>query len=173
MPLEKLTQWRREQKEWLLQNPVPYTPAQREEHFDKFPRHLQSWLDAGHGSRILEIPEVRQLVQDALGFFNGRRYQLDAFTIACNPVHAIVTPFAEFELSEVLHSWKSFTAHKIVKMEGASRRLQAAQAETSRKTPVVWQKESFDHIVRSPESLEKFRAYIRAHEPNDYGACSE
>ena len=27
----------------------------------------------------------------------------------------------------------------------------------------VWQKESFDHIVRSPESLEKFRAYIRAH----------
>lgn len=30
-------------------------------------------------------------------------------------------------------------------------------------TMAVWQKESFDHIVRSPESLEKFRAYIRAH----------
>jgi type I restriction enzyme R subunit len=27
----------------------------------------------------------------------------------------------------------------------------------------VWQKESFDHIVRSPASLEKFRAYIRGH----------
>lgn len=30
-------------------------------------------------------------------------------------------------------------------------------------TLTVWQKESFDHIVRSPESLEKFRQYIRAH----------
>jgi type I restriction enzyme R subunit len=29
----------------------------------------------------------------------------------------------------------------------------------------VWQKESFDHIVRSPASLAKFREYILAHNP--------
>ena len=27
----------------------------------------------------------------------------------------------------------------------------------------IWQKESFDHLVRSPESLQRFRRYIQAH----------
>jgi REP element-mobilizing transposase RayT len=163
--------------------------VQCEEYFEKFPRRLQSWLDAGSGSRILEIPEVKQLIREALRFFDGQRYQLDEFIVASNHVHAIVTPFAEFELSRILHSWKSFTAHEILKIEAASRRLQASHAEAScgevgvaaesRKsspgppTQTVWQKESFDHIVRSPESLEKFRAYIRAHDPKHSGACSD
>jgi REP element-mobilizing transposase RayT len=132
LPQEKLTQWRREQNEWLRQNPGPHTPAQREEYFDKFPRRLQSWLDAGRGSRILEIPAVNQLVHGALRFFDGQRYQLDELTVASNHVHVIVTPFAEFELSQILHSWKSFTAHQILKIEAASRRLQGMRTEASR-----------------------------------------
>jgi REP element-mobilizing transposase RayT len=173
---EKLALWRQEHHKWLRENPAPHTPAQRQEYFDKFPRRLQSWLDAGRGSRILEIPEVKQLIRDALQFFDGQRYQLDEFTIASNHVHAIVTPFGEFELSGILHSWKSFTAHKIVKIETSLRRLRDAQAceDLSRlQAPIVWQKETFDHIVRSPDSLGKFREYIRAHEPNNNGACSE
>jgi type I restriction enzyme R subunit len=33
----------------------------------------------------------------------------------------------------------------------------------SEKAIAVWQRESFDHIVRNPASMEKFREYIRAH----------
>jgi REP element-mobilizing transposase RayT len=176
LPLEKLALWRREQQAWLRQNPTPHTPAQRQEYFDRFPRRLQTWLDAGCGSRILGVPEVNLLVREALQFFDGQRYKLDEFVVASNHVHAILTPFDEFELSDILHSWKSFTAHKIVKIKIALDRLQGAKAGgnlSKLQTPIVWQKESFDHIVRSPESLGKFRDYIRAHDQNDSGACSD
>jgi hypothetical protein len=48
--------------------------------------------------------------------------------VAANHVHVLVTPHGENELSAILHSWKSFTAHKILKVEAASRRLSAALA---------------------------------------------
>ena len=196
LPQEKLTQWREEQEQWLRSNPEPHTPEQREDYYKRFPRRLQAWLDAGHGSRILDIPEVKALVEGALQFFNGKRYHLDEFVVASNHVHALVTPLPDSELSDILHSWKSYTAHEILKVEEASRRLFAARqprgtakypaAETkaaaafpnrpgrdqspdgfSADSLAVWQKESFDHIVRSPASLEKFRAYIQAHKSSD------
>ena len=34
----------------------------------------------------------------------------------------------------------------------------------------IWQKESFDHIVRSPDSLEKIRVYIRGHQTDRSGS---
>jgi type I restriction enzyme R subunit len=37
----------------------------------------------------------------------------------------------------------------------------------SNESTQVWQKESFDHIVRSPDSLEKFRDYIRSHKTDE------
>lgn len=45
-------------------------------------------------------------------------------------------------LEKVLHSWKSFTAHEID--EG-----------------VIWQREYFDRVIRSPGHFTETRAYIR------------
>jgi REP element-mobilizing transposase RayT len=64
-----------------------------------------------------------------------------------NHVHAIVAPLGEHLLSSIVHSLKSFTANKINEALG--------------RCGAFWQKESFDHIVRSTDSLEKFRRYIR------------
>jgi len=47
-------------------------------------------------------------------------------------------------------------ANEAEKVEAASRRFSSGLQ--------VWQKESFDHIVRSPASMERLCAYIRAHE---------
>jgi REP element-mobilizing transposase RayT len=139
----------------------------------------------------LALPEVKELVENALRHFDGERYRLDEFAVAPNHVHVLVSPLGEHQLSQILHSWKSFTAHEILKVEAASRRLsesqnqrrdasatlksESEQSETqgvqsgggvpppSERPHVVWQRESFDHIVRSPASMEKFREYIRAH----------
>jgi type I restriction enzyme R subunit len=192
LPQERLNQWRKELGDWMHQHPEPHDEATRQEFYDRFPARLQRWLDAGYGSCVLSIPEVRSIVENALRHFNGERYDLDELAVASNHVHVLVTPLGEYELSDILHSWKSFTAHEILKVEAASRRLSAAQltrtpvnysgtkvAAASRRdldmnksrdgssTVTVWQKESFDHIVRSPESLDKFRAYIRAHNKVD------
>ena len=50
-------------------------------------------------------------------------------------------------LSAILHSWKSFTAHRLVKYHGM--------------TAPVWMDENFNHIVRSDAQRMHFRSYIR------------
>jgi REP element-mobilizing transposase RayT len=62
-----------------------------------------------------------------------------------NHVHAVVTPFSGFALPEILHSWKSFTAHKINSVLGKNGR--------------VWEEDSFDHIVRDENAFERFVIY--------------
>jgi len=102
-------------------------------------------LDPSSGACILNEPELAAVVENALLFFQGERYALSAWCVMPNHAHAVVTPFVEHSLSETLQSWKSYSAHEI------NRRL-------NRKGR-VWQKESFDHLVRNEESFEKFVAY--------------
>lgn len=148
LPQSKLRQWNEELRVWRERHPEPHDEATRREFFRLFPKRIQDWLDAGYGSCPFRDPHHRQVVENALRHFNGERYYLDEFVVAVNHVHVILTPLGEHSLSSILHSWKSFTAHKI--------HLPGSRGQ-------LWQEESFDHIVRSPESLERFRQYIREH----------
>jgi type I restriction enzyme R subunit len=154
LPQEKLKIYSQERELWLVNNPEPHSPEQKADYFERFPKRLQEWVDAGYGSMILKDPAANRIVTDAIRHFEGARYTLDEFVVAANHVHALLTPKEGHELGEILHSWKSFTAKEILKLPVAAR--------LSTK-PTVWQKESWDHIVRSERSLEKFREYIRAH----------
>ncbi len=72
---------------------------------------------------------------------------LDKFVVMPNHVHVIVIPRGEGTFSKITHSWKSYTAielNKIINQRGP-----------------VWMPESFDHIIRSPELLERIRQYIK------------
>ena len=147
LPREKLAQWESERADWVRNHPEPHSGADRREYFELFSERFQQWLDQGHGACVLAQPELKQIVEGALRHFDGQRYRLGEFVIMPNHVHALVTPLDEHELSAILHSWKSFTATEINKRLG--------------KSGAFWQKESFDHIVRSPASLEKFAHYTR------------
>jgi REP element-mobilizing transposase RayT len=127
LPQEKVVQWQLEMQRWLQQHPEPHDAYVRQEFYNRFPASLQRWIDAGYGSCILEICAVRELVEKAIRHFQGERYSLDAFVVASNHVHVLVTPLVDHQLSKILHSWKSFTAHQILKLEATSRRLAAAQ----------------------------------------------
>jgi REP element-mobilizing transposase RayT len=108
------------------------------------------------GSCILGKPEIAAIVQNALLFFERKRYHLAAWVVMPNHVHAIVTPLAGFNLSSILHSWKSFTANQINKTLG--------------RTGALWERESFDHLVRSPENLDHFVRYVE-NNPVEAGLC--
>lgn len=90
---------------------------------------------------------VSALVEDVLRYYDGERYELGEYVVMPNHVHAVVAPLQGYELSTVLQTWKSYSAHKINALVGRKGKL--------------WQKETFDHIVRSPEQLERINAYIR------------
>ena len=149
LPQEKLRQWQLEKERWLHDHPEPCDEKSKREFYEKFPERLQCWLDQEYGECVLQEQNCKKIVEGALLHFDGKRYDLNEFVIMPNHVHVLVTPKAGHELSKILHSWKSFTATEINKRTG--------------KSGAFWQKESFDHIVRSPAQVERIRQYIKDH----------
>ncbi len=147
MPQEKLKQRLFQKEQWLLEHPEPHAPADQEEYHRLFTDRLQEWLDAGYGKCWLRDPKVSKLVEEAIRFFDGERYLLGTYVVMPNHVHVLVRPIAGHTLSEILHSWKSFTSNKI----NEALELQGT----------VWLDESFDCLVRNEVQLEKYATYIR------------
>jgi REP element-mobilizing transposase RayT len=83
---------------------------------------------------------------------DGHRIRLHAVVIMLDHVHLLLSVLRDedgwpYELSVILQSLKSSSAHSI-------------NRETYHSGP-VWQDESFDHVLRSEESLDKKIEYIR------------
>ena len=146
IPQSKLVQWETELREWLRRHPPPRTAEQEQEYAEQFAERFHGWLDEGLGGCWLRQPELSAVVEQALRFFDSQRYWLGHFVVMPNHVHVLVRPLGAHTLSEILHSWKSFTAKKI----------NAALGREGR----VWQDESFDCIVRDAAALERFSSYI-------------
>ena len=109
------------------------------------------------GSCLLGRPEAAETVNGALSHFDGDRYELISWCVMPNHVHVIFTPGISYTCDKILHSWKSFTAHAI------NRALHRIGR--------VWERESFDHLVRSPAALERFVAYTQMN-PVKAGLCT-
>src|SRR5690606_14939287 len=111
LPQACLQQWLTEKEQWLAAHPEPRDPEAMQEFYQRFPERIEHWLDQGHGACHLKQPDIRKIVEDALRHFDGQRYRLDEFAVAGNHVHVLVTPKDGHDLSDILHSWKSFTAN--------------------------------------------------------------
>jgi REP element-mobilizing transposase RayT len=160
LPAATLQQWRAERHAWLAVNPEPWTRAQEQEYYRRFAQRVELWLDSGSGSCVLSLPAVQELVANALRNFDGQRYALGFFVVATNHVHAIVTPNPGVQLADILHTWKSYTAKQILKIPTAAAQLARSR---SHQTNTVWQKEYYDHIVRSPAEFYNIEQYIQRH----------
>ena len=146
LPLGKLAKFRRERDQWLSDHPEPRTTEQEQEFHDHFSKTIEKWLDAGSGSRVLQRPEIAEIVAANLFHFEGTRYTIEGFVIMPNHVHVLVHLAEGETLSEILHAWKSFTSKRIgavLNQEG-----------------VIWQDEYFDTLVRGTEHLYDLRQYI-------------
>jgi len=102
---------------------------------------LDQQLDRGQGSCILR--EHGDLVADALKFFDRERYELHAWCVMPNHVHVVVYLEHGADLENVLHSWKSYTAHEIGRGH-------------------IWMKEYFDRVIRSPRDYADTCTYVKA-----------
>ncbi|CAA6676997.1 MULTISPECIES: transposase [unclassified Lentimonas] len=149
IPKEKLSQWKHEFEQWLTRNPKPWNKEQLDEYQTHFARKIEVWLDRGYGSNLFRDPSYAQIVEDCLLKFDQDRYKIDCYTIASNHAHALVVPTRDNELHGILKSWKGVSARNINKVR--------------RTNGTIWQKESYDHIVRNASSLERIRKYIRDH----------
>ncbi len=127
----------RKEREELLRQEEAHGQLSRENRqrvYALFSDRVDKLLDSGKGKCILRDPANAKTVQDALLHFNGNRYQLWAWCIMPNHVHVVFTPDEGHSLESILHSWKSLTAHQM--------------RDGSTEDPAIWQKESYDHLVR-------------------------
>jgi putative transposase len=97
------------------------------------------------GQRELDSSE-RDLVATAIKSFRGQRYEIAAYVVMDDHVHALLARLPAYELRSILHSWKSFTASQ---MQREHRRFGR-----------VWQDEHFDRIVRDDKGFVQKRDYI-------------
>jgi REP element-mobilizing transposase RayT len=152
LPQEKL-QWLREEKEsWMKQHSQPWNEKVTKEYINKFGKAVDQWQDNNYGNCLLKKQSNRKIVEDALFFFDGKRYDLIAFVVMPNHIHILMKLREGHELTEIMRSIKSFTAKKI--------------NENEKSTGPVWQSESYDRLIRDQKHFENVVRYIIANNKN-------
>jgi len=111
-------------------------------------RLIDERLDAGMGACWLGRSDIASLVQTALLHFDGDRYRLLAWCLMPNHVHAIVEIVGDTSLSEIVRSWKSFTARQ-------------ANALLDR-SGSFWHPDYFDRYMRNEQHLERTIDYVES-----------
>jgi hypothetical protein len=84
--------------------------------------------------------------------FDGSRYNIIAWCVMPNHVHVVIQPAPGFELPQILHSWKSFTATR------ANRMLN--------RIGDFWRAEYYDHLIRDEGELVHSIKYALANPAN-------
>jgi acyl-coenzyme A synthetase/AMP-(fatty) acid ligase/REP element-mobilizing transposase RayT len=119
---------------------------------------LEEYLDSGVGDCILQDPEVAAIVRDTILNEHGKTCRVDAWVIMPNHGHVLLRPNPDANLSTIVKSIKSVSAHKINKLLGRS--------------GPVWQPDYFDRYIRDAEHYEKALRYIEKN-PVKAGLCAE
>lgn len=119
---------------------------------------FDGWIDRLPAVKWLENPEAAEIVQGALLYFAGNRYDLLAYVVMPSHFHLVFHPCTEwFEKNRkhedkrtprewIMQSIKGFTARRcnqVLRLSGA-----------------FWQDESWDHVVRGDDELERIVRYI-------------
>ena len=147
MPQAVIDTWREE----LISLP-------KDEHDLERRKRIDAYLDKGYGSCYLREGRIAEIVQDALLRFDGERYYLHAWVVMPNHVHVLYTPEVNWELSQIAHSWKSYTASACNKALG--------------RKGDFWQPEPFDRYIRDERHFANAVTYIE-NNPIKAGLCNE
>jgi putative DNA methylase len=121
-------------------------------------KRIERYLDQGYGEAVMKRAAIAKIVQDALLGFDGTRYKLFAWVVMPNRVHTLMTRFESYELKNILHSLKSYTAHEANKL--LNRRGQ------------FWIEDYFDRYMRNHEHFRKTVQYIE-HNPVKARLCEK
>lgn len=160
LPQSVVFELREERHVWLKSNGIDPKASDWKERFAKLTsekqreyertigKSLNQRLDEGLGSCSLRNPECQRVLADALDFFHGDRVWTRDYVIMPNHVHVLMAQMPGFELEGILKSVRGYAAREINQALGLS--------------GIFWQRESYDHIVRDLERLERFQKYIRA-----------
>ena len=151
IPQEKLNAIREERESFDTQHARPWDDETWDEYYRLFEGRYQNWLDEGAGACLLRWAELRRAVEDVVMRFDRLRYVVYALVVMPNHVHALFMPLCGQSIAGILKAWKGVSARAVNDATG--------------RDGSFWQKESWDHCVRSAAQFREFLNYIRANDP--------
>ncbi len=153
VPREVIEQWKREVGMQAARLPniageppalqMPTTMQQKQRQMLVL---IDKYEDTGYGQCFMRDDKVAKIVKDALFYHDGSKYKIIAWCIMPNHVHTLIEVFNGYSLSEIIHSWKSFSAHQINKLLN--------------RTGQVWMMEYYDRYIRDNNHYENVVNYI-------------
>lgn len=130
------------------------TPVDDEKCKAELRQRIETYLDAGHGSCVLQTPEIAECIVNTWLHFDGERYRLLEWVVMPNHCHVLIEPFEGAPLGQIVLSWKNYTARFINKYKdrtGARRPQENSQ---------VWQRDYWDRFIRNNRHFEAAKNYI-------------
>lgn len=111
-------------------------------------RRIEAWLDQGLGDCVLRTPGVSEILADVMLQDDGQLQELGCYVLMPNHIHAVVRPMApaNSSLEDILQRWKGRSSFRI------NRHL--------KRNGTLWQRESYDRIIRDEEHLYRTIQYI-------------
>jgi len=149
VPTEQLMAWRTARTDFEARARAEQRALTAEEVAEMrelYSQRIERYLSNGHGACVLREEGAAEAVRRTLEHDNGRRYELHAWTIMPNHVHVVVRCFAEEKMKEVVDTWKSVSAHGIVKAVGCS--------------APVWMPDHYSRIIRTAEEYARQIKYV-------------
>ena len=154
LPLEvikhlKREAWLRERKLITIADETERTLAKTNMQKMMFGKWDQILDQSNYGDNWLNNPEVATLISEAITYRDKHEYTLEAYCLMPNHVHLVITTLEvanRQSLVRIMQSLKGYTAKK-------------ANEILQRQGP-FWQHESYDHVVRSTDELERIIYYV-------------
>ncbi len=142
VPQSVLMAWRQERLEIIeraREQGRDLTKAEQARLEHLFNERIETYLDKGQGACWLREGRIAEIVENQFKHFDGKRYNLLAWCVMPNHVHAVIRPIAGHELSTILHSIKSYSAQRANSVLGRG--------------GAFWQAETYDHLIRDEADL--------------------
>ena len=156
-------------------------------------KYVESHLDKGWGSCLLDEPDVAAKVIEAWKYFDNIKYDLIAYVVMPNHVHLLIKNYEGVKLGECVRSWKLFVSNFVAKNmrlrmkfenfakssnaalesgapKGVSCEIEAALESGAPKKFTIWQREYWDRFIRDVKHFEKSVEYI-LNNPIKAGLC--
>lgn len=115
------------------------------------------------GNNFLRIPEIAQIVADSIHFLDTKKYDLIAYSIMPNHVHAVLSTYEKDDEGKIIYLQDILESIKETSTKECNKALN--------RRGKFWQHESFDRIIKDREDLYWTLSYVLEN-PVKAGFCN-
>ena len=121
-------------------------------------KHIEKWLDSGHGSCVLRNPDAAACVVENWQHYAGIHYDPIAWVVMPNHVHVLIRVYEGMSLGTIVKAWKSYTSRRINSFAASQKPTTPQRSEKT--TRQLWHREYWDRYIRDEKHFFAAVEYI-------------